>query len=307
MHQSRCKNSSTNSIDQAISQVDQLSRTLGQLLDLNAQMAATAKRTGDSGQQTAKVAVSIGEVARATRMLSINASIESARAGEAGAGFTVVATEVGSLANRSGKAASEATALLANAAHDINQLIALTDSFESEINKLSQMQQELESTLQTLSHEIENGWGARVEGEPKVISLTFDQTTMGTGEATIDHQHRKLIDMIRGLDEAVAQGHGKQQVNAALDFLASYVVEHFKHEECVFTQKKCPNSEKNKRAHAQLLQKYTDWRKAYEQSGASLHMVSELSKFLKDWLVGHICGIDRSLLDARSSSHATAA
>ena len=47
-----------------------------------------------------------------TQLLSFNASIEAARAGQHGRGFAVVAEEVGHLAQTSGKAAEEIRNLL---------------------------------------------------------------------------------------------------------------------------------------------------------------------------------------------------
>jgi methyl-accepting chemotaxis protein len=64
--------------------------------------------------------VSIDNIAFQTNILSLNAAVEAATAGEAGRGFAVVAAEVRNLANRSSEVAKEIKSIVENASHKAN-------------------------------------------------------------------------------------------------------------------------------------------------------------------------------------------
>lgn len=68
----------------------------------------------------------INEIVFQTKILSFNASIEAARAGEQGQGFSVVAREVGTLAQMSGAAANEIETMLQGSTTKVQSIIAET-------------------------------------------------------------------------------------------------------------------------------------------------------------------------------------
>jgi methyl-accepting chemotaxis protein len=68
----------------------------------------------------------INDIVFKTQLLSFNASIEAARAGQHGRGFAVVAEEFGSLAEISGKAAKEIQSLLETSRKHVTELVEMT-------------------------------------------------------------------------------------------------------------------------------------------------------------------------------------
>ncbi len=68
----------------------------------------------------------INDIVFQTKLLSFNASVEAARAGEQGKGFAVVAEEVGNLAQMSGTAATEISAMLEESTHRVEKIVNQT-------------------------------------------------------------------------------------------------------------------------------------------------------------------------------------
>ena len=82
------------------------SNALKAIGSLQERMQKTSKEAGQI-EQIRQIAEEIGHISAQTRMLSLNAQIEAARAGTMGAGFAVVATEVGHLSNEIDRAVTE--------------------------------------------------------------------------------------------------------------------------------------------------------------------------------------------------------
>jgi len=74
----------------------------------------------ENAKKIVKINKVIDDIAFQTNILALNAAVEAARAGDAGRGFSVVAEQVKSLAQKSAEAAKETTDLIENVVESIN-------------------------------------------------------------------------------------------------------------------------------------------------------------------------------------------
>jgi hemerythrin len=108
--------------------------------------------------------------------------------------------------------------------------------------------------------------------------------------AQLDDEHKKLIDMINSLHDAMKQGKGKDAMGPLLDALTNYAATHFSHEEALMAQYQYPEYSKHKQIHTDFANKVVEYRQLYEKN---LLPATHLLNTLRDWLITHICDTDK--------------
>jgi hemerythrin len=107
-----------------------------------------------------------------------------------------------------------------------------------------------------------------------------------------DDQHKKLIDMVNELHDAMKVGKGKEVLEKILSGLIQYTVTHFANEERLMKLHNYPNYEQHKKEHNLLTLQVSDVQKQYREGNAVITMA--VMTFLKEWLQTHIQGTDKS-------------
>ena len=95
-----------------LSAVEEAISSINTLRDHVHETSKRIKRLGESSQEIGEITALISEITGQTNLLAVNAAIQAASAGEAGRGFSVVAEEVGQLAERCANAARQIRSLV---------------------------------------------------------------------------------------------------------------------------------------------------------------------------------------------------
>ena len=105
-----------------------------------------------------------------------------------------------------------------------------------------------------------------------------------------DDQHKKLVEMLNELHDAMKVGKGKEVLGKVLDRLIQYTATHFAEEEKIMKLHNYNDYERHKIEHNKLVAQVLDVQKQFNSGNATL--TTAVLSFLKDWLQKHIQGED---------------
>jgi len=115
---------------------------------------------------------------------------------------------------------------------------------------------------------------------------------LSVGIESIDEQHKKLINMINALNDAIANGSSKDIMQKIFDGLAVYTEKHFGYEERLFAQYGYEETAAHKAEHEALLNQVVELKKKMESGDFMIGI--EVMAFLKEWLTNHIMRTDKA-------------
>lgn len=159
---------------ESLERIDERTRSLGERLTALAEMS----------QRIGEVADLIGEITNKTHLLSVNASIEAASAGEFGRRFAVVAQQVKQLADETREAAGEVKQLIRQTQSAVAAAVVASESVAREVGQGVGIARQTDQTIDTMVHQV------------RTISLATQQQLTA---------NRQVADAVAGTTDAVKQ------------------------------------------------------------------------------------------------------
>lgn len=123
--------------------------------------------------------------------------------------------------------------------------------------------------------------------------------TLSVKVQEIDNQHRKLINLINNLDEAMRKGKGKEVLGTVLNELVQYTKQHFAYEQGLMATYHYPDAEAHAHKHDTLTRQVFELHVKYMAGQASLTIPT--MSFLNSWLIDHIQNTDKKFGDYLNS------
>jgi methyl-accepting chemotaxis protein len=189
------------------SSVGEIARQVHESSRIAGDAVQQAQRTDARISELSKAASRIGDVvklitaiAEQTNLLALNATIEAARAGEAGRGFAVVASEVKQLASQTAKATEEISTQIAGMQAATNESVASIKEIGGTIGRISEI-------AGAIAAAVEEQGAATQE-----IARNIQQATTGTSEVAT-----RITDVNRG---AIETGSASAQVLSSAQSLS---------------------------------------------------------------------------------------
>ena len=111
------------------------------------------------------------------------------------------------------------------------------------------------------------------------------------GISKIDEQHKKWIQYLNDLHDAMKSGKSKDIMNGLLNEMIQYTKTHFSLEEDYLKRYNYPGYTAHIAEHKKFTDKVMEFKSGFNQTGGILSI--EVMNFMRDWLIKHIMVIDK--------------
>lgn len=185
--------------------LDKMAETMQQLIEATATISSKLSQIDDKAANISAVVTTITKVADQTNLLSLNAAIEAEKAGEYGAGFSVVAREIRRLADQTAIATLDIENIVKEMLSSISTGVMEMDKFSQSVGEnassISQISGQMTQIIQQVQSlvpqfdQVQAGMLAQAEGAQQ-IRVAMEQLNDGS---------QQTADSVKDANQAIVQ------------------------------------------------------------------------------------------------------
>lgn len=314
---------------QEISEVaSQVALNTDQAFDMTEKMKSSIQHLLKNIQNINQLVEVINKIAEQTNLLALNASIEAARAGDAGKGFQIVANEVKALARNTQKEADNISNMISSIQSEsqetfkeIEKLAKITENIsfsqtsvasavDEQANVSKDMQRHIDEVVKNSSDIKENAQSVandigtivmtlqkllsqlQQDKQGKIQDLIVWSDHFSVGIESMDNQHKVLVKLINQLYSSLQKSRiTPQELEEVLSELVKYVDIHFTSEEKLMEKYNYPDYHQHLQQHKKFINAVTAFKDDYHKGISNIDF--SLLNFLRSWLLEHILEEDK--------------
>lgn len=167
----------------------QTAQGMQQVFETARDLAERIRHLGQQSQQIGAMSETIKDIAFQSTLLSLNAAIEAAHAGERGRGFAVVATEMRRLADRSAGRSKEIANIVSGVQRDTDDLVKAIGRIGKDINAAMGLAEQSRTAFETI-----------------VSSTLASQQGVEAANTTLQEINTANVELVQLLEEAASVG-----------------------------------------------------------------------------------------------------
>lgn len=221
-HARRVAEVSARSVEVTSTGREAVDSTVHAMNDVHREVDGIAQRIlslSEQSQAVGQIIATVNEIAERAKLLALNAAIEASRAGEAGAGFVVVAQEIRALADQSKEATAHVRSILGDIQRSTTEAVLATEEGAKAVERAVDAVRGAGDRLEQLADSIGDSTAAaehilaaaqqQAQGVDQIskamhaIDAASRQTVNGT--RIIEKAARDLHELASALREAVSQ------------------------------------------------------------------------------------------------------
>jgi len=147
-------------------------------------------RLSEQSQTVGEIIASVNDLAEQSNLLAVNASIEAAKAGEQGKGFTVVAQEIKNLAERSKEATARVRTIINDVQKSISSSVMATEEGGKAVDEGLKLSATAENSIKALSESVTEAAQAAIQ-----IAASSQQQLVGMDQVATAMESIKEASM----------------------------------------------------------------------------------------------------------------